>query len=630
MRIIILLMSLIFISVSNIHIAQELYISKNIKKAFQKKTRDYNGKPGVNYWVNKSNYNIDVVLDPVSGIVNGNEVIKYSNNSPDSLQKIVIRLYMDLYKSGNQRNVIISSEDINQGVKLKKITIDGKERSLISKDILREGTNLIIHLDEALEPLNNIDLEIAWSYKIPKVSKIRTGVYNSTSYFVSLWYPQVSVYDDIDGWDIFNYTGLQEFYNDNSNFEVNITVPKEYVVWATGSQTNIHETFTEEIVNRINKVSTTNGINNIITEENRKNKNVTIDNNSWNFIANDVPDFAFAVSNTYLWDLKKIKLENSESTKTVLVGAAFNKKSKDFYEVVDIASQSIEMMLNHLPGVPFPYNNITIFNSDGTSGMEFPMILNDGSFENRSRTVGITSHELIHQYFPFYVGTNERKYAWMDEGWARMMQFDIQYNIEPSLNKFETIVEKYSKVSGEEYDVPLIVPSTNFESLRSYKTHAYTRPSMALKALQNYKGLEKFKSALKEYINRWNGKHPIPYDFFFTFNDVFDENLAWFWNPWFFEFTYPDLSIKNIFHNENKTVIVIENIGGLPLPIELKVTYGTGNVKILNKNIGVWKEDLKEFEFILNGKENIIQVELGSSEIPDADKTNNIFICPNY
>lgn len=628
MRKIILLFLLI--SIPNIHVAQKLYMAKNIKKAYQKNTRNYDGRPGDNYWVNKSHYNIDVSLDPKSGIINGNESIKYSNNSSDSLQKIVLRLYMDLYKSGNQRNVIISSEDINLGINLKRLVVEGKERNLNSKDVSRVGTNLIIQLDKLLEPNNNLDIEISWSYKVPQVSKIRTGVYDSTSYFVSLWYPQIAVYDDIDGWDLLNYTGLQEFYNDNSDFEVDITVPKEYVVWATGDQTNINDTFSKEIIKKINNVSVLSGVNNIITQENREKKNVTLNRtNTWNFIAKDVPDFAFAVSNTYLWDLKEIKLENTESEKTVLVGAAYDRNSKDFYEVVDISCQSIELMSSHLPGVLFPYNKVTVFNSDGASGMEFPMIINDGSFENRSRTAGITAHELIHQYFPFYVATNERKYAWMDEGWARMMQFDIQYKIEPSLNKHESIVKKYSSVGGEEFDLPLIVPSVNFESLLSYKTHAYTRPSMALKALQNYKGLEKFRLALKEYINRWKGKHPIPYDFFFTFNDVYNENLAWFWDPCFFEFSYPDLSIKKINYVDNKTIIVIENIGELPLPIELKVTYESGDVKILKENIGVWKEDIKEFEFILSGIENISELKLGSSEIPDIDKSNNIFIPSN-
>lgn len=626
MRIIIFLVSLIFISTSDIHVAQELYMPQNIKKAFQNKTRNYDGTPGINYWVNKSNYKIDVTLDPVTGIINGNEIVKYSNNSADSLQQIVIRLYMDLYKSGNQRNVIISNEDINQGVELKKLIVAGENKNIISKSVLREGTNLIVNLDNVIKPKNSIDIEIAWSYKIPKVSKIRTGVYDSSSYFVSLWYPQIAVYDDIDGWDLFNYTGLQEFYNDNSNFEVKITVPKEYVVWATGSQTNVHETFSEQIIKRINNVSAAAGVNHIITEENRMTKNVTKNNSSWHFTAKDVPDFAFAVSNTYLWDLKEIKLGNADLGKTVLVGAAYNKNSNDFYEVVDIACQSIEMMSTHLPGVMFPYDNITVFNSDGTSGMEFPMILNDGSFDNRSRTTGITAHEILHQYFPFYVGTNERKYAWMDEGWARMMQFDIQYKIEPSLNKHESIVKKYSSIGGSEFDLPLIVPSISFETLPPYKTHAYTRPSMALKALQSYKGLEVFKLALKEYINRWKGKHPIPYDFFFTFNDVFKENLAWFWKPWFFEFGSPDLSLRGMNYSDNETIIVIENVGGFPLPIEVKVTYESGEVKSFKENIGVWKKGINEFELTLNGIENISKIELGSSEIPDSDNSNNILV----
>ena len=323
--------------------------------------------------------------------------------------------------------------------------------------------------------------------------------------------------------------------------------------------------------------------------------------------------------------LKNIVVDDKKN-KNVLISTAYNKDSKDFYEVAEIASQCIQLMSTHLPGIPFPYDNVTIFNSDGTSGMEFPMIINDGSFLNRSRTTGITAHELLHQYFPFYVGTNERKYAWMDEGWARMMQFDIQETIEPSLNKEATIVEKYSKIGGSEYDVPLMIPSSLFDSSLPYKTHAYTRPSMALIALIKYRGLELFKKALHEYILLWNGKHPIPYDFFYTFNEIYEEDLEWFWKPWFFEFGFPDLGIKEVIKQHEESIVIVEKIGNFPLPIELKVIYQSGTEKIFFENTGVWKNDTKLFEINIGSKKGIEKIELGSNEIPDINNTNNVYL----
>lgn len=619
-----ILLTILIASCSIIN-AQQLFKSTHIRKAYEKETRSLDGNPGVKYWMNKSIYKINVALEPDEHKIIGEEKITYINNSPDTLNKIVIRLYMDLYKSGSRRNIEISPDATTKGVNLTKIVVDGINLSEKSKRVERVGTNLIIHLQSGVEPKATIDLSIGWIYEIPSITKIRTGVYDSSSYCVSLWYPQIAVYDDIDGWDLHTYTGLQEFYNDFNDFEVNITVPKEFVVWATGTQKNIEQTFTREYVEKIRSVSESKNVTNIINEKDRIRGEITISKiNTWRFQAEQVPDLAFAVSDTYLWDLKKtIVVENSN--KTVLVGAAYKKESKDFYEVAEIASQAIQLMSNNLPGIPFPYENVTIFNSDGDSGMEFPMLINDGSFTNRSRTAGITAHELLHQYLPFYVGTNEKKYAWMDEGWARVLQFDIQEAIEPSFDKKASIVAKYSKVGISEYDVPLMVPSTLFDSYLPYKTHAYTRPAMALLALMDYKGIDKFKEGIAKFVSRWKYSHPIPYDFFYTFNEVYEEDLSWFWNPWFFEFANADLGIKDVILDQNNTIVEIENVGKLPLPVQVKVIYNSGEEKIFKRSAGVWK-DARIYKLSVGNKKDIKMIQLGSVEIPDVDASNNAYI----
>lgn len=616
---------LVLLPIYGISLGQELFKSKSIHEVYKSKTRSLSGKPGINYWMNQAMYKIDVELDPDGHSITGEEIITYLNNSPDTLKIIVLRLYMDLYKKGSRRNIDISEESTTNGVNLKKIIVDGVSFDKYSGRLEQVGTNLILYPNNVIEPRSSIELSIEWSYKIPDITKIRTGVYDSSSYFVSLWYPQIAVYDDIDGWDLLSYTGLQEFYNDYNDYEVSIAVPKEFVVWATGKQTNVEETFTTDYIERIKISSESENVINIISESDRLKGEITKDKiNVWKFIAKQIPDFAFAVSDTYLWDLKKITLD-AKSNKTVLVGAAYNKKSVDFYEVADIAAQAIKLMSYNLPGILFPYNNVTIFNSDGDSGMEFPMIINDGSFDNRSRTVGITAHELLHQYLPFYVGTNERKYAWMDEGWARLMQFDIQETIEPSFNKKASIVAKYSEVGASEFDVPLMVPSTLFDSYLPYKTHAYTRPAMALLALMNYKGAEKFKEGLAEFVSRWKYKHPIPYDFFYTFNYVYKEDLSWFWNPWFFEFSKADLGIKNVFEDENNMIVEIENIGKLPLPVEVNVIYNSGEEKVYRESTGVWR-NAKTYKMNVGNYKNINSIQLGSIEIPDVDISNNTYI----
>ncbi|MBN1639257.1 MAG: hypothetical protein JW866_09830, partial [Ignavibacteriales bacterium] len=213
-----------------------LFIPVNIQEAYENGTRNLDGTPGSNYWQNSSDYTIKAELDPTTRKISGYEKIIYYNNSPNSLSEIVIRLYQDFFRKGNSRDFQISPFDITNGVEISKIKINGKEINL-SPDAWktrREGTNLFIYMEDQVIPNSSVQIEIEWSFIVSKYSNVRMGRYDSTSYFIGHWYPQVAVYDDIDGWDENDYTGYTEFYNDFSNFDVEITVPENFVVWSTG------------------------------------------------------------------------------------------------------------------------------------------------------------------------------------------------------------------------------------------------------------------------------------------------------------------------------------------------------------------------------------------------------------
>ena len=600
---------------------QNLYMSLDIQNAYNNETRSYDGKPGKNYWVNKSKYKIQADIDPETRKLTGKETVIYYNNSRDNLSKIVFRLYQDFYKKGNARDFQIKPEALTDGVAIGKILINDKE--IENKKIQRSGTNLTLLLDQPLRPDSSITLSLYWSFVIPNINPVRMGAYRPTSFFVALWYPQIAVYDDIDGWSTFNYTGQQEFYNDQSSFEVNITVPKEYVVWATGILTNPEEVFTEEYLDRFNEAKESDDVINIITKEDRELNNITPnEKNIWKYNANHVPDFAFGISNKFLWDLTSVEVDESTGRR-VITGAAYDENSEDFYEVAEITRDAVKLMSTELPGVPYPYPSATIYNGGG-SGMEFPMIINDPEKSTRSSTVGVTVHELIHQYFPFYMGTNETKYAWMDEGWARMLQFDIQKTIEPSSNRrIETVLD-YSNTSGREYEVPMMILSSSLKG-NSYRPAAYTRPAMAYQELRNYLGDEIFKSALHEYINRWHGKHPTPFDFFFTFNNAAGENLDWFWKPWFFELGYPDLGIKEVVKDNGNLFVTIEKIGSILVPVSIKLHYLNGDEKIISRKADVWKNN-NEIKINLENETQIERIQLGGIEIPDVNSANNYYV----
>ena len=453
---------------------------------------------------------------------------------------------------------------------------------------------------------------------------MRMGAYDSSSFFVAYWYPQVAVYDDIDGWDRNNYSGTQEFYNDFGNFDVEIKMPHEFLVWGTGTFVNPDEILSEKYLNKYKEAQISDTVVNIVKQEDYNSGPITKgkDFNIWKFKAEYVPDFAFAVSDHYLWDAGSVVVDETTGRK-VVVGAAYKKESEDFYEVAEIGINTIKSLSTDLPGVPFPYPNITVFN--GSGGMEFPMMVNDGSASSRAGTVGVTSHEITHTYFPFYMGINERKYAFMDEGMAVMLPFDLQKELEPASTQRERNALGYESIAGEEMEMPLIVPSTLLTG-RSYRTSAYARPGLAYEFLQDYLGRDKFRSVLKEYIKRWNGKHPIPYDFFFTFNEMAGEDLSWYWKPWFFEFGYPDLSIKEVKSGMESSKVEIEKIGIIPIPLKLRVTFADETFEEYYKTVEVWKQGNLDYTVEIPGDRKIVKVELGSTEIPDVDRGNNVYM----
>jgi hypothetical protein len=624
-----LLFSCFFLVFTHCLFAQDnLYIPKDIQQAYEKGTRTRNGTPGANYWQNASDYTIKVALDPATRLVKGEETVIYSNNSPDTLKQLVIRLYPDIFKKGNNRNEVIDPEDITEGVTIQEASLDGKSLDLDSRrsTVKRSGTNMFINLSSAIMPGSKSTVKINWSYTIPKKTHIREGTYGESSFFVAYWYPQIAVYDDINGWDKINYTGTQEFYNDFNTYTVDISVPANFIVWATGVLQNPDEILAKEYADRYKASRTSDQIVNIIKQEDLRKGKITQNKgqNTWRYKAELVPDFAFATSNKYLWDASSVVVDDKTGRRTA-VGAAYNPDSKDFYEVARYGRETVDFLSHQMPGIPFPYPNITVFN--GSGGMEFPMMVNDGSY-GLAEAAEVTAHEIAHTYFPFYMGINERKYAWMDEGWAQFLPNDMQFKLKPdspatySPQAYNAMA--YSKFAGNQMDMPMMVPSVLLEGT-SYGYASYFRPGVAYAMLRSLLGDDLFKKALQEYMRRWNGKHPMPYDFFYTFNEIAGQDLSWFWKPWFFEQAYPDLGIKNTATANQKGNLVIERKGDMPVPIHLKIIYTDNTEDIIKETAAIWKDGAREYVVVLFPAKTVKQAVLGNSQIPDANMKDNLY-----
>lgn len=601
------------------------YIPLNIKPAYEKGTRSLDGKPGSIYWQNKSEYNIKVNLDPRTKLLQGSEEIIYYNNSPDSLARIVIRLYHNISKPNAIRDFYLNERAINDGVQLKKISVRNNEIKIDDKSLLNvTGTNLSIKLLEKLAPKSKINFSIDWEVKIPEVQSIRYGSYDSTSMFVAYWYPQISVYDDIDGWDRMDYAGTLEMYNDFNDYNVELNVPAGFQVWATGVWQNADEILNQKYLDRYNLAWKSDEVIKIIEQTDLVSNDIYKTKSGFHtlkFKADYVPDFAFGISDHYLWDATSFEIDKS-SGKRVYVATAYRESSKDYPENAQYAKETLKYFSFEIPGVLYPYPSATVFN--GAGGMEFPMIVNNGSEDSKAGTVGLTSHELAHQYMPFFMGTNERKYPFMDEGWAVMLPYDFQERMAEGNTPRIRTVKGYESFAGNEYDLPLMIPSPII-SWRSYRISAYNKPAIAYDILRKTLGDELFLKALHTYVENWNGKHPIPTDFFFTFNEVTKQDLGWYWKPWFYQFSYPDMAITKVKSKRNSIVVEIKNNGSLPLPVKLQVMYNDAVIKEVYKNADTWRSGNDKIEIKINGVKNYDAVILGNELIPDVNSIDNVY-----
>ncbi len=624
---------LIILLLSNLFSQQKLFIPRNIEAAYEKGTRSLDGKTGAEYWQNSTDYKIQVEVDPTTYQIVGNEEITYYNNSPDSLKRIVLRLYPNVFKKGSARDYEINPKSVTDGVTIEKITIEDLSINLENQSIFRVMSTVgIIFLQKPVPPKTSVKLEIAWKFNLAANPIWRMGVYDSTTVFVGYWYPQIAVYDDIDGWDLYNHGGQEEFYNDFSNFEVSITVPNKFGVWATGDLQNPEKVLAEQILNKYLEAKESDTVVRIITENDLKSSqlfNIDESKNTWEFKSNGVTDFAFALSDHYLWDGLQT-IVDSTNNKTVFIQAVYPAESPDYFHIAEISKKIINYYSNLMTGVIFPFSSFTAFNNGQSGGgMEFPMIINDGSPSKLDETIALTAHELTHQYFPFYVGTNEKKYAFMDEGFAVMLPYkyieeEVGFN-----SRLLNTVTAYEAIAGSDADIPPMVPSL-FLSYVSYRNSAYNRPSLAYNILKDMIGDQLFFQAMQEFIQRWKGKHPTPYDFYFTFNDFTGQDLSWFWKPWFFESGYPDLAIDRVEVNNKKVEISIGKVGNVPTPIKLKIVYEneteTETAEEYYYSANVWKDDNLFFIIEVELKNILKEIRLGDSTIPDSNRENNIFI----
>lgn len=595
--------------------SQKYPLSAEYLRALTNKTRDTLGVPGVKYFTNFAEYKIKAIFNPENGSITGTETIKYYNNSSDTLSQIVLRLYYNLLQKGNARDFAVDSRDVNDGVVIVKILIGKIEVN--KEDLNYTGTNLIVNLKRKILPQSQIEIVVEWRSVVPQYTPIRTGRYPNANYMVAYWYPQIAVYDDVFGWDRRSHTGTQEFYNEQCNFDVEITVQSPYVVWATGKLVSLSDVFKDNIVNRIKKALMSDSVVSVLKPNDYLEGNILKDKkqNNFHFVAKQVPDFAFAVSKDHCWDAVGISMPDREER--VLISAVYADSSQLFHSLANVSRKIISYFSFNQPRIYYPYNSMTVF--EGNGGMEYPMMVNIGHTNEKEGFYYVVAHEIAHTYFPFYTGTNETVYAWMDEGFINFFPRLAVDNIFKT-NTTQQIFNNYQRLAGTIYDLPIMTPTDIYHNFYLYRNIAYNKPAFALFTLYDYLGDSLFFGAIRNFVETWKYKHPLPVDFFACFETYTKQDFSWFFKPYFYEIRYPHYEISNI-RQEGGLYFEVKNLGGIPQPISIIIEYENGQKQEYNKDVSYWKEK-NILDIYINTSEKVKRIIFAKSKIVDIDSKN--------
>ena len=594
--------------------------------------RTGSGMPGRDYWQQRVDYTIRATLDTGARSLRGEERITYHNNSPDTLRYLWLHLEQNRFRT-DSRGYLVEERRGRFGadeggmrileVSSPALVVRGKPGTATTLTYRVEGTVMRIDLDRPLPPRARVVLEIGWSFPFgPKRSRMGIeDIDGGTTYEVAQWYPRLAVYDDIRGWNTEQYYGQGEFYLEYGSFDVRLRVPADMLVAATGTLRNPGQVLTTTQRQRLARARSSDstvlirGPDEVRDPASRPRPEFgTL---IWRFTADSVRDFAWAASRTFVWDAVGV---NGGRT----LAMSFYPPSADslWRDATRYAKHALEHYSRQWAPYPYPVaSNVR----GAESGMEYPMIV---FCDRRSPEMlySVTSHEFGHTWFPMVVGSNERRYAWMDEG------FNEFINYYDWIDQFGRPPEH----RGSMRDYLLMARSGRERPIMSFADQlpgelvspvGYDKPALALRLLrERVLGPERFDSAFREYFRRWAYRHPTPADFFRTIEDAAGEDLSWFWRAWFFTTAQLDLAVDSVVLADSAGVesrIVLRNLGGIPMPVELALQLDDGSTARLRLPAEIWFNG-DRYEAIVPGPRKVNGVTIDPDGVyPDIRRDNN-------
>ncbi len=609
--------------------AQDLYMPRNVKLAYRAGLRSMDGKPNAAYFQNSSTHNIRLFVSPPSRRVVGTQDIVFKNNSPIALPALFFRLELNAHAPEAPREKYMDEAWLTDDIQIDEYAENGKVRPWSPLLKIKGATANAVFLEKPLPPGQSITLSFRWHYDL-SVKSDREGAIDPSTFYLAYFYPRVAVFDNVNNWDQVPHPLAHEFYSDFNDYNVEITVPKNFVVWGTGDLTNADEVLQPTYATRLKRSYTSDDVIKVATAEEMKAKNVTAQSPTitWKFKSNYVPDVAYAISDSFAWDAGSVVVDK-KTGRRASAQAVYDAPSKNFVDMVKFIKTALDLASNDWPGIPYPYPKMTVVR--GFADMEYPMMANDSAQEDPKMQQFIAAHEILHTYFPFYMGINERRYGFMEEGWTTAFEHMFTTKVfgkefaDPLFKKYR--VEQWTASNTGESDIPIITDESAISGLATtYGDNKYGKAALGYLALKELLGDTDFRKGLHGFMNDWNGKHPIPWDMFYSFNTHTGKDLNWFWNAWFFSNGYIDHAITEVKAENGSTLVTIKNIGGYPAPFDMVVTFADGSKETIRQGPDIWRLNMKEANSRINQPKAIKSIVLDGGIFMDANPADNTYL----
>ena len=547
------------------------------------------GAPGPKYWVQSARYQLRVALDPNARTLRGDGLLRYRNRSPDTLRVLALSLAQNLFRSGAPHNETVP---ITGGITIESFCVRRRVAAddaspcegapgigSISRNLRIDNTIAWLTLVAPLAPGDSVDIGAAWSFNVPTDDAPRMGTDGSVT-MVGYWYPQFCVYDDVAGWQVDPYLATGEFYMDDADYDVRISVPEGVLVAATGALQNAHEVLTPSARERLQRAARSFAVIPIVNDSLRKVHGGSASGRSltWHFTASQVRDFAFYTSRDVVWDAMAALVPRAgSSVDTVLIHAFYRSRERDWRNAADIGRTSIEHFSRLL--WPYPWSQMTLVEGIVDGGMEYPM-LTVVSVRGDSRELRTTlAHEIGHMWYPMQVGSDERRFAWMDEGLASWLERSLLRSSTGHDDDDDGVPALYRSVARLHGEQSMMTHADHYSSALTFTAASYDKLVVVFRAFSAEYGDTALLQGLRTYGAAWAGRHPYPSDFVrMVFAAAGDERDA-FARDWIYGTGTFDAQIDDVQRARDTLTVMVRSTGGAQLSVPVVITRDDGRIE---------------------------------------------------